>query len=233
MSRRVRRARERGLTLIEIIVSLAILAMMSVLLYGAFDSMSRGKKAEALRADRAREGREASARIVRELQGAFLSLHQPTNPSLITRNTAFVGQSSSDFDRLDFTSFAHRRIGKESHESDQAEIGYFVVKDPDVDGKFDLVRREQTPIDFDPLRGGVVSVVAEDVETFDVKYLDPMTGNWVETWDTTQLTGQPGRLPWEVKVTIALKSVRNSPPFAYTTKTTLPIMQPLNFGFPR
>jgi general secretion pathway protein J len=229
----MRRAGARGLTLIEIIVSLAILAMMSVLLYGAFDSMARGKKAEGMRADRAREGREASARLVRELQGAFLSLHQPTNPSMITRNTAFVGQSSSDFDRIDFTSFAHRRIGKESHESDQAEIGYFVVKDPDVDGKFDLVRREQTPIDFDPLRGGVVSVVAEDVEMFDVKYLDPMTGNWLETWDTTQLTGQPGRLPWEVKITIRLKSVNNTPPFAYSTKTTLPMTQPLNFGFPR
>lgn len=233
----LRHARARrnaaGLTLIEILVSLTILAMMSLLIYGAFDSMSRGKKAETLRSDRAREGREASARLVRELQSAFLSQHQPTNVSLVTRNTAFVGQSYSDFDRIDFTTFAHRRIGKESHESDQAEVGYFVVKDPEVDGKFDLVRREQTPIDIDPLRGGVVSVLAEDIETFDVKYLDPITGNWVETWDTTQITGQPNRLPWEVRVKIALKSVKNSPPFSYTTKTTLPIGQPLNFGFAR
>lgn len=237
MSARVRvasaRAAQAGLTMVEILVSLAILAMMSVLIYGSFESMSRGKKAETLRADRAREGREASARIVRELQSAFLSQHQPTNVSLITRNTAFVGQSYSDFDRIDFTTFAHRRIGKEAHESDQAEVGYFVVKDPEVDGKFDLVRREQTPIDIDPLRGGVVSVLAEDVDSFDVKYLDPVTGNWIETWDTTQVTGQPNRLPWEVRVKISLKSVKNSPPFSYTTKTTLPIGQPLNFGFAR
>ena len=207
--------------------------MMSVLIYGAFDSMSRGEKAESMRANRAREGRGALTRIIRELQSAFLSAHQPTNPSLITRNTAFVGQSYSDFDRIDFTSFAHRRIDKEAHESDQCEIGYFVVKDPEVDGKFDLVRREQTPIDYDPLRGGVVTVMAENIETFDVKYLDPLTGNWIETWDTTQLTGQPGRLPWEVRVSITLKSIKNSPPFSYTTKTQIPIMQPLNFGFPK
>ncbi|MBL8609569.1 MAG: prepilin-type N-terminal cleavage/methylation domain-containing protein [Myxococcales bacterium] len=233
MNARLRpRRRLRGLTLLEILVSVAVLALISMLLYGAFDSMSRGKKAEQMRADRSRQGRDAVQRMARELQGAFLSGHQPQSTSLVTRSTAFVGQNSR-FDRLDFTAFAHRRVEKEAKESDQCELGYFVVKDPDVQDKFDLVRREQTPIDLDPLKGGVVNVVAEDVESFDIKYLDPLTGTWSESWDSTQVSGQLNRVPLEVRITLTLKGVKNSPPYTYSTKVVIPIREMLTFGVPR
>jgi general secretion pathway protein J len=195
--------------------------------------MSRGRKGEAMRVDRARQGRDAMDRITREVSGAFLSMHNPTNPSLITRQTAFMATNGSNFDRLDFSSFAHRRIEKEAKESDQSEIGYFVVKDPDRDDKMDLVRREQAPGDYEPKKGGVVNVLAEDVELFDLRFLDPLTGQWLESWDTMQLTGQLNRLPLEVKVTLVLKPVRNTPPFRFITKFILPMQQPLSFGIPR
>ena len=177
--------------------------------------------------------RDAMERMTHEIQGAFLSMHNPANISLVTRQTAFIATNGSTFDRLDFASFAHRRIDKEAKESDQSEIGYFVVKDPDKDEKMDLVRREQSPPDFEPKKGGVINVLAEDVELFDVRYLDPLTGQWVETWDTTQLTGQTNRLPLEVKITLVLKPVKNTPPFRFVTKFMLPMQQPLSFGIPR
>ncbi len=232
MTRRRRRGRA-GMTLLEVLVSLGVLSMISLLIYGAFDSLSRGRKGEAMRVDRARQGRDAMERITREVSGAFLSMHMPQNLALQTRQTAFLATNGSNYDRLDFTSFAHRRIGKEAKESDECEIGYFVVKDPDHDEKMDLVRREQAPIDMDAKRGGIVNVLAEDVETFDLKYLDPMTGQWLETWDTIQLTGQANRLPLEVKVTLVLKPVRNTQPFRFVTKFVLPMQQPLSFGIPR
>lgn len=225
-----RHVRSRGMTLLEILVSLGIMAMISLLIYGAFDSMSRGRRGEALRADRARQGRDAVERIARELQSAFISAHVPTNQALVASRTGFIGQNSSQFDRVDFTSFAHRRIVKDAKESDQAEIGYFVVKDPDIDDKMDLVRREQAPIDYDFNKGGVVNVLAEDVEKFDIKYLDPLTGQWVETWDSTQVTSQPNRLPLEIRIELELKPVKNTPAFRYVTKVMMPIQQPLSFG---
>lgn len=231
--RRARHLRRRGMTLLEVLVSLGILAMISLLIYGAFDSLSRGRKGEALRTDRARQGRDAVERIARELQSSFLSMHVPANQALVTRTTAFIATSSTPFDRIDYTSFAHRRVAREAKESDQAEIGYFVVKDPEVEDKMDLVRREQSPPDLDPKRGGVVNVLAENVELFDLRFLDPLTGAWLESWDTTQLTGQMNRLPLEVKITLALKGVKNSPPYRYTTKVMLPSQQPLTFGIPR
>lgn len=227
------RARARGMTLLEILVSLGIMSMISLLIYGAFDSITRGRRGEALRADRARQGRDAVERITRELQTAFLSMHTPNNVALQTRLTGFVGQNSIQYDRVDFTAFAHRRIEAESKESDQAEIGYFVVKDPEKDDKNDLVRREQAPIDYDFKKGGVVNVLAEDVEKFDIRYLDPLTGQWIETWDSTQMNGQLNRLPLEIRVELELKSVKNTPPFKYVTKVMLPMQQPLKFGIPQ
>lgn len=221
------------MTLIEVVVAIGILAMVAVLVHGVIDSLSRGKKAEAMRADRAHQGREAMQRIVRDLSSAYLSMHVPAVPALVTGKTAFVGRASASYDRVDFTAFAHRRTTRDSHESDQAEVGYFVVPDPDVSDKMDLVRREQTPIDVEPLKGGVVDAVAEDVSEFHVRYLDPMTGQWVDSWDSTQVSGQPNRLPLEVSIRLVLKGVGDGPPYAYTTKVFLPIQQPLSFGIPR
>ena len=220
------------MTMIEIMVAIGILAMVAVLIHGVIDSLSRGRKGEGMRAERAHEGREAMQRIVRDLSGAFLSSHVPSIPALMTERTAFVGKSQLPYDRLDFTSFAHLRTERDSHESDQAEVGYFVVKDPDVPEKMDLVRREQTPIDYEPLKGGIVNVVAEDVEKFDVRFLDPQTSQWIETWDSMQVTGQPNRLPFEVDITLVLKGVSGGAPYSYTTKMFIPIQSPLTFGIP-
>jgi general secretion pathway protein J len=221
------------MTMIEVMVSIAVIAMIAVLIHGVMDSLSRGHKGEGMRAERAHEGREAMQRIVRDLSGAYLSMHINALPALQTGRTAFVGRSSAPFDRVDFTAFAHLRTERDSHESDQAEVGYFVVKDPDVADKMDLVRREQTPIDYEPLKGGIVNVVAEDVEKFDLRFFDPMTSQWVETWDTQQITGQPNRLPLEVEITLVLKGVGEGADYSYTTKIFLPIQQPLSFGIPR
>ena len=225
-------SRSRGMTLIELMVAVGVMAMVAVLIHGVIDSLSRGRKVEGLRAERAHEGREALQRMVRDLCGAYLSTHVPSVPALMTERTAFVGKSSNPYDRLDFTSFAHLRTERDAHESDQAEVGYFVVADPEVADKMDLVRREQTPIDYEPLKGGVVNVVAENVAKFDVRFFDPMTAQWVETWDTMQVTGQPNRLPLEVEITLVLKGIGEGPPYSYTTKVFLPIQTPLAFGIP-
>lgn len=221
------------MTMIEVIVAIGILAMVAVLIHGVIDSLSRGKKGEGMRAERVHEGREALQRIVRDLSGAYISMHVPTIQALQTEKTAFVGRHSSQFDRIDFAAFAHRRTERDSHESDQAEVGYFAVADPEVPDKMDLVRREQTPIDIEPLKGGISDVVAEDISNFELKYLDPMTGQWIDTWDSTQVTGQPNRLPLAVRIKLVLKGVGGGSPYSYTTKVFVPIQQPLSFGIPK
>jgi general secretion pathway protein J len=224
----------RGLTLLEVMVAVSILAMVSVLIYGAFDGLSRGKKGLARVNDRYHEGRAAVSRIAMELASAFLSQHQPLTAAQLRRKTLFSASNGSPADRIDFTSFSHRRLMKDAHESDQNEISYFGSPDPSVPGKTDLARREAPLIDIEPNRGGEVNVLAEDIDLFDVKYLDPTTGQWLETWDTTQgATGQPNRLPLAVKITLVLKGGPDGKPVPFVTKMPLAMQQPLNFAVPR
>ncbi len=229
-SRRFRSRRSRGLTLIEIMVSMAVMAMISILLYGAFTSLANAKKGEGIKADRARQGRSALLRIVREVSAAYLSAHQPNDRSLIVRTTAFTASGGGRFARVDFTAFAHRRTFSGAPESDQAEIGYFVVQSPIDKERHDLVRREQTPIDLEPNKGGIVNVLVDDIESFEMRYLDPINGQWLDNWDTTNASAQGPRLPLEVHITLKLGHVPPGCESVFTTKALLPITQPLAFG---
>ena len=224
------RSGSRGMTLLEVMISLALLSMISLLLYGTFDALSRGRQSETDRSERNRQGWSTLETLTRDLSSAYLSAHQPFRRSLITRITAFVGHKGGRFDRVDFAAFAHQRTEKDAKESDQAEVGYFAMPDPAVPNKIDLVRREQTPPDMEPTRGGGAQVIAEDIDRFALRYLDPTTGQWVDSWDSTQATGQRNRLPWSVQITLTLKGKKGQPPVTLTTKTFLPIQRPLSFA---
>jgi general secretion pathway protein J len=160
-------------------------------------------------------------------------MHQPATEQQIRRLTIFAGSNGSPADRVDFTSFSHRRLVRDSHESDQNELSYFGSPDPNVSGKTDLARRESPLIDLEPKRGGEVNVLVEDIELFDVKYLDPTTGLWTDTWDSSQATGQPGRLPLQIKIMLVVKGGADGKPITFSTKVPMPMQTPLNFALPR
>jgi len=224
------RARARGMTLLEVLVAVAVLSLVATLIYGAFDGMSRTRTSISAIDDRYHQGRQAIARMSRELQSAFLSLHQPINLANAVRTTAFVGKNQGSSDRVDFTSFSHRRLLRNSHESDQNELSFFVARNPNDSSRYDLVRREQKDSDLAPTRGGVVNVLAEDVESFELKYLEPMTGEWVETWDSTQAAGQLNRLPLQVKIRLVLKGGPAGGSIVFETKVPIAMQQALQFA---
>jgi len=226
--RRPARSALRGLTLLEVLVSIGILALIGLLIYGAFDGMARSRKGLSSIGERYHQGRLALTRMSRELQSAFLTQHQPLVESQRVRETAFIGHDRSPIDRIDFTSFSHRRIRRDSHESDQNELSYFGSRDPKSNA-VDLARRESAFIDMDPTRGGVVNVMVEDVDSFDVSYLDPVTGEWTNTWDTTQAVGQSERLPLQVKLKLTLNGGRNGSRIVMGTRASLAMQAPLNF----
>jgi general secretion pathway protein J len=204
-TRALPRRRLRGFTLVELLVAIVVLSLISLLIYSSFASMRRTREGLERVDDRYREGRLAMARMVREIQSAYISLHAPINTALLVQKTAFIGTTGTPADRLDFNSFSNRRLDKNSHVSDQCELSYFGSQNPDQPGVTDLARRISTKLDTDPKKGGRVEVLATDIDLFDLQYLDPMSGNWVDTWDTTQsATGQPARLPLQVKIVLVM-----------------------------
>lgn len=230
-----RRAAQRGLTLLEVLVSIGILAMVGTLVYGALDGMQRSRQGIERIDDRFHQGRQAIARMSRELQSAFLSLHQPLQVANSVRTTVFIGTDSGTSDRIDFTSFSHKRLQRNVHESDQNELSYFMGRDPDRSDKYDLLRREQKEIDLDPTHGGVVNVLCEDVTSFDVQYLEPSTDTWLDSWDSTQPAnqGQFNHLPLQVRIRLTLRGGEGDKPIKLMTKVTLGMQTPLNFAIPR
>ena len=227
----------RGFTLVELLVAIVILASISMLIYSAFASMKRSREGLERVQDRYREGRLAMTRMTRELQSAYISLHAPILTSLMVQKTAFIGTTSTPADRLDFDSFSNRRVDRNSHVSDQCELSYFGSSDPERPGVTDLVRRVSTTLDLDPKKGGRVEVLATDIDLFKLTYLDPVTNTWLETWDTTQaVTGQPARLPVQVKIVLVLNGGsrqgedRGRGTIRLVSKIDLPIENGLNFA---
>lgn len=234
--RRAWRARKLGFTLIELLVAIAVLSMISVLIYSAFAGMRLSREGIQRVGDRYREGRLAMARISRELQSAYVSNHVPIDQSIAVVKTSFVGSRGTPADRVDFNAFANVRMDRNSHESDQAEISYYGESDPKKQGTTHLVRRISSRLDLEPKRGGRVEVLATDIDLFDLEYLDPLTGQWTETWDTTQATGQIGRLPMQVRIILVLNEGRRSgegrgrKPVRFTTKVPLTLQRALTFA---
>ncbi len=232
----VRRRASAGFTLVEMLVAVGILAMISVLIYGAFSGMRRSKEGIERVNDRYREGRLAMDRISRELSSAYQSLQVPLDQAIAVQKTAFIGTQGSPADRVDFNSFSNRRIDANSHESDQCEISYFGSENPKQQGVTDLVRRLSTHPDLDPTKGGRVEVLATDIDLFKLKYLDPMTGEWVDTWDSTQAIGQPNRMPLQVQVVLVLNGGRRTAgsdgrkTIRFMTQIDIPIQHPLTFA---
>jgi general secretion pathway protein J len=226
----------RGVTLVELLIAVSVLAMISVLIYSAFAGMRSSRDGLQRINDRHREGRMALARITRELSSAYISKHEPIDPSIKVVATSFIGKPGTPADRVDFNSFAHRRLDRDAHESDQAEISYFGSPDPEQKGVIDLARRVSPILDLEPQTGGRVEVLATDLDLFDLEYLDPVTGLWEETWDSTSLVGQENRLPLQVRVILVLNGGRRAgeeggqAPIRLVTKVLIPMLTPLSFA---
>lgn len=226
----------RGFTLVELMIAISVLAMISGLLYGAFNGLANTRAGVSRLANRFHEGRAAIRRISHELRGAYLSAHIPINQNLAVQATSFIGTRDRPTDRVDFNSFSHRRLDRNSKESDQAEISYFGSPNPDGSGRIDLVRRISPRLDLEPDRGGRIQVLATDVDQFELSYLDASSGQWVDKWDTTQALGQSNQLPLQVRVLLTLNGGqrRNSgssqKPLRFVTKVGLAMRGPLTFG---
>jgi general secretion pathway protein J len=220
---------KRGFTLLEIILAVSVLALVGTMIYGGFAQTALNKARVEADVEHSRVIHMALERMVRELTMAFVSTH--VNPSLDLRvvDTVFIGEDNGTDDRIDFTSFSHRRLYRNARESDQNEISYFVTEHPDEPGVLVLARREQNRIDDDARRGGKSQILVENVEEFNVEYFDPLLTDWVQTWNTEDVLAQPNRLPTQVRIRLAVKDPRRrGETQAFGTRVMIPLTYALN-----
>lgn len=229
-----RHGAQRGMTLLEVMVATAVMAMLASMIWAAFDQTGRLRTRLAERQENDHLMRIALARMARDFRAAFLSLHVNQNQLVAATTTQFIGDQTGGNSAVDFVTFTHRRLRRNSHEGDAAEVGYKVL---DARGQSrgrggDLVRRESATIDTDPLHGGTLDVLVPNVRAFTLRYYDDVAQQWTDAWNTTQSTGQVGRLPMRVRITLTVAEGDPSRDLTYSTETDLLIQRPLTFGLP-
>lgn len=196
--------RERGFTLIEILVAIFILTMVSSILYASFrttlDTQIRVKESQI----RWHVLRVGVSRMVRELTQAYVSLNE--NLMATDRRTFFVAEKSFDIDEVTFSSFSHKRLVANAAESDQCLIRYYGAPDPEDRGKTNLMRRETRRIQNEPFEDipGEAYILIEDVQSVHYHFYDRPNDQWLEEWNTTSMDGQPNRLPDRIRIYVTV-----------------------------
>lgn len=195
------RRHARGFTLMEVMVAVAITALMGTVVAMAFQTGITAKDTVETDADRYRQVRVAMNRMAREIGSAYVSdrfdLKRFRDQN--DRPTNFVGER----DKLMFTTFSHQRLYTDVKESDQAVVEYFVEASTDraASGRQDLKRRVNPNVDDRMDRGGTTDTLFEGVKGLEFEYWNSEKKEWDDEWDTRR-TELKAILPTRVRVTV-------------------------------
>jgi len=178
----------KGFTLIEVLIALALLVILSAALYGTYFALMKGRDAAVEKMDERRELSVTLDLLHRELSAAFYS-SQNKRLRFVVEDRDFYGKPAST---LAFTAIAPPRSDTVPS-SDQVEVSYTPVE---KERKLVLERQEKelystaTPVRYPQMKG---------LEGFLVECYDGE--KWVRTWDTALNL----RLPSYIRVTIGVK----------------------------
>jgi general secretion pathway protein J len=216
----------RGFTLLEVMIAVAVLAMIGGLTWKTFDGAYDLKRRVETAEERDQTVRGALDRIGREVSMTFLSEHYD-HKRFRERPTFFRLKDGRGEAQLMVTSFAHERLHIDAKESDQAIFEYRLERDDA--GKTSLFRRVKAQIDEQPDRGGQRAVLAEDVLRFTVQGWDPRDREWRDEWDSNSPQRTGGALvPPRLRIAITVRDEQGKER-TWSTQTRLALTTPLDF----
>jgi type II secretory pathway pseudopilin PulG len=170
LSRRCTRSAS-AFTLLELVISSALMSMILVSAYLCLSSSISSRKLIESRAEVAQ-----SARVAMALMSADLRCACP-----LSKEIAFLGMQRTlgdvEADNLDFAT--HNYTPRRSGQGDFCAVSYFLDKEPQS-GKFSLWRRRYPAIPLDPLSGGTREEIAQGVRGLKFEYYDGF--DWYDEW---------------------------------------------------
>lgn len=196
-----------GFTLLEVIVSVSILAIIMAAIYSAYIS-----NVEAIQVARENGHVQQTARTILELMTKDVqSALVETQVTPETVRLGFAGKTEERdgrrMDRVDFTTLSHLALSEQEPSTDLCEVGYRVVEDEEQQGVLLLVRRDDASPDEDLTEGGVVQELSRNVLEFRITYEDTM-GEERDSWELNEPGATP-ELPVLVKIRLTLKDDLN------------------------
>ncbi|MBI5182567.1 MAG: prepilin-type N-terminal cleavage/methylation domain-containing protein [Nitrospirae bacterium] len=177
-----REDQNKGFTIIELLIAIAILLIIMTVVYKGFTASTDGvRRAEAV------DNVNSTARII------FLRMMDDISTAYLPdKNAIFVGEAKRNEkfprDTINLTSLSNQIIVKDAKESELHEIGYFVKEDAvhkasGKDKAVSLYRREKKTIGKEPpLEGGNSYELTEEIAGIRFAYYDG--SKWKDNWDS-------------------------------------------------
>lgn len=202
-SRKKYRRGNAGFTLMEVLISISILAVLFTLIYGTLNATYRTSEQMEATADDYRLARLSFYHLALDLS----MVHQPpaapqpagggtappvAPPSLFLGQDRVRSEEGEEFpnDMIQFVSVSHGRTMRDAAESDAVTISYYLQDD--------VLIHEAT------LSNGKVTrdEIGEPLKGINFRYLRPTDRQWVDRWDSKENKDLP---PLAVEVELVLK----------------------------
>ena len=196
------RANQRGMTLIEIVIAVTILASVVGLMYKVIDGTIRGR-------DLADEGL-TTPKVSNAVLGQIFKDFRYIWWGGLTGDAGFLGKSGTragkEADSVQFITARRSRLAGledasartgEEPVSPLSEVGYALrANDIEGDGQWlELWRREDFFVDDDPTKGGAYTLVYDKIRKFDLAYYPTPDKSrereGLEEWDSRLKHGVP------------------------------------------
>ena len=207
-----------GFTLIEMMLAVAVLAVILVMLASSFHAIATSK----MQAENHVALDAAARAIVTEMAGEIRGAVQTgAIPSRVLLMGEVHGNATHSLDSISISTLnpGHRRSLEDFGAEDT--VTYTVTPNPNQPGCFLLLRRQSSSLlgigTGD--KGKEPAVLATNLLSLRIRYFDGST--WSESWNSQGLP--PGRqLPDEVAIELTM-AAHTGPPFSLSTALTLPM----------
>jgi prepilin-type N-terminal cleavage/methylation domain-containing protein len=170
-SRKPPKSRCSAFTLIEIVISVSLMAMILGAAYLCLNAAISGQKLIEPRAEVLQTARVAMATLSADLRSACP----------LSKDFEFLGMhrmlDDVEADNLDFAT--HNYIPRRPREGDYCQMSYFVEREGQS-GRVSLWRRRNPTIGIDPLSGGTRELIARGLRGVRFEYYDGF--DWYDTW---------------------------------------------------
>ncbi len=211
-------AHSSGFTLIEVMISSALMALILVSAYLCLGAGFSAQKLIEPRAEIIQNGRVALALMSADLRAACP----------LSKSDDFLGMTRTvgniEADNLDFAT--HNYTPRHAREGDFCQESFYLDKDLET-GQFSLWRRRNPTIALDALAGGSKEEIAKGVVGLKLEYFDGT--DWYDSWGEVKSPGKPqtstreqnnlSGLPDAVRITLLLDSKpRKKNPDALTSE---------------
>jgi prepilin-type N-terminal cleavage/methylation domain-containing protein len=207
-----------GFTLIEMMLAVAVLALILVMLAGSFHAVATSKVQAESHIAVDSTARAILAEMAHEIRGAVQTTFLPSQVLLMGQ---VHNHGSQILDSISVSTLnpGHRRTLEDFGAEDT--VTYTTAPNPDHQGWFLLLRGQRSSLlSIDTgTKAREPALLAANLLSLRIRYFDGNT--WEESWNSQSLP--PGRqLPNQVSIELKMAS-RSGAPFSLATMVTLPM----------